>query len=256
MPRARLRTSELVEHAPSTSPAGDALSITFQPLSEADPAGVRDLLVGTVWKRDWSEELAETYFSWRYRARESGDTLVASDQGRCIGILDSFTRPYWIAGRQQIVRETCDWFCLPEYRAFGVGLHLMRRMMAKPEPILVIGGTDLHPQPAAAPEMGAASRRRQLSASPSRPEPWPGLLRTSDGEAASSLRAPFPTFPCSAGSRSDRRRRQTATCACACSAMRRRSMPKSRRMRLRPRSARECSTGLRAHPRCSVNSSS
>ena len=40
------------------------------------------------------------------------------------------------------VRETCDWFCLPEYRALGVGLHLMRRMMAKPEPILVIGGTD------------------------------------------------------------------------------------------------------------------
>jgi hypothetical protein len=123
-------------------PVGETnLSITFQPLSEADPAGVRDLLVSTVWKRDWSEELAENYFSWRYRARESGDTLVASDQGRCVGVLDSFTRPYWIAGRQQVVRETCDWFCLPEYRAFGVGLHLMRRMMAKPEPILVIGGT-------------------------------------------------------------------------------------------------------------------
>jgi len=117
------------------------VSITFQPLSEADPAGVRDLLVGTVWKRDWSEDVAENYFSWRYRARESGDTLVASDQGRCVGILDSFTRPYWITGRQQVVRETCDWFCLPEYRAFGVGLHLMRRMMTKPEPILVIGGT-------------------------------------------------------------------------------------------------------------------
>jgi hypothetical protein len=118
-----------------------SVSITFQPLNEADPAGVRDLLVGTVWKRDWSEDVAENFFSWRYRARESGDTLVASDQGRCVGVLDSFTRPYWIAGRQQMVRETCDWFCLPEYRSFGVGLHLMRRMMAKPEPIVVIGGT-------------------------------------------------------------------------------------------------------------------
>jgi hypothetical protein len=117
------------------------LSVTFQPLGEADPARVRDLLVSAVWKRDWNEDLAETYFSWRYRARESGDTLVASDKSRCVGILDSFTRAYWIGGRQQIVRETCDWFCLPEYRAFGVGLHLMRRMMAKPEPILVIGGT-------------------------------------------------------------------------------------------------------------------
>ena len=117
-----------------------SLSIAFKPLSEADPDGVRDLRVATLWKRDWSTDTAETYFSWRYRARESGDTLVATDQGRCIGILDSFTRPYWIGGRQQTVRETCDWFCLPEYRAFGVGLHLMRRMMAKPEPILVIGG--------------------------------------------------------------------------------------------------------------------
>ena len=79
------------------------VSVTFQPLSEADPAGVRDLLVGSVWKRDWSTDIAETYFAWRYRARESGDTLVASDQGRCVGILDSFTRPYWIGGREEIV---------------------------------------------------------------------------------------------------------------------------------------------------------
>jgi hypothetical protein len=117
------------------------VSITFKPLSETDPDTVRDLLVGTVWKRDWSKDTAESYFAWRYQARESGDTLVATDQGRCIGILDSFIRTYWIAGRQQAVRETCDWFCLPEYRAFGVGLHLMRRMMGKPEPILVVGGT-------------------------------------------------------------------------------------------------------------------
>jgi hypothetical protein len=118
------------------------LTINFLPLGEADPASVRELLVRKSWKRDWSEELAENYFSWRYGgARGSSETLVASDQRRCVGILDSFIRPYWIAGRQQMVRETCDWFCLPEYRAFGVGLHLMRRMMAKPEPILVIGGT-------------------------------------------------------------------------------------------------------------------
>lgn len=116
--------------------------IAFLPLSEADPEQVRDLLVRASWKRDWSEELAGSYFAWRYSARGSGDTLIACDQGRCVGILDSFIRPYWIAGRRQAVRETCDWFCLPEYRALGVGLHLMRRMMAKPEPILVVGGTD------------------------------------------------------------------------------------------------------------------
>lgn len=118
------------------------MSIAFRSLGEVDPAQVRELLVRKSWKRDWSEELAERYVAWRYGERADGDTLVACDNGRCVGILDSFIRPYWIADRQEIVRETCDWFCLPEYRALGVGLHLMRRMMAKPEPILVIGGTE------------------------------------------------------------------------------------------------------------------
>jgi hypothetical protein len=117
------------------------LSITFLPLSDADRASVRELLVRASWKRDWTEQFADQYISWRYDRRGSGETLVASDRGRCVGIIDSFMRPYWIDGRQQVVRETCDWFCLPEYRALGVGLHLMRRTMAKPEPILVIGGT-------------------------------------------------------------------------------------------------------------------
>lgn len=119
------------------------MSIAFRPLSEADPTQVRELLVRASWRRDWSEPLAESYVAWRFGTRANGgDTLVACDGERCVGILDSFVRRYWIDGRQQAVRETCDWFCLPEYRALGVGLHLMRRMMAKPEPILVVGGTD------------------------------------------------------------------------------------------------------------------
>ena len=118
------------------------MSITFISINEADAVRARELLVRMSWKRDWSEDLAERYFSWRYGARGTGETLVACEEGRCVGILDSFIRPYSIAGRQEVVRETCDWFCLPEYRPLGVGLHLMRRMMAKPEPILVIGGTE------------------------------------------------------------------------------------------------------------------
>ncbi len=116
------------------------MSITIIPLSEADHAGVLQLLA-TFWQRDWTEKLMEDYFAWRYGRRGSGETLVACDGGRCVGILDSFIRPYWIDGRKEPVRETCDWFCLPEYQALGVGLHLMRRMMAKPEPILLLGGS-------------------------------------------------------------------------------------------------------------------
>lgn len=118
------------------------MSITFVALNNANVSGVRELLVRW-WKRDWSEENAESYFAWRYGERVGGETLLACDGGRYVGILDSFIRPYWIAGCRSAVRETCDWFCLPEYRKLGVGLHLMRLMMAKSQPVLNIGGTEI-----------------------------------------------------------------------------------------------------------------
>lgn len=117
------------------------MSITFLALADADHAKVRDLLVKFSWKRDWTEETANGFFSWRYLDRPHGDALVAFDDGRCVGILDSFLRPYRIGRAQETVRETCDWYCLPEYRSLGLGLHLMRRVMRRPEPIVVVGGT-------------------------------------------------------------------------------------------------------------------
>jgi hypothetical protein len=133
--------TSLAGAAEAAARPGYRSGISISPMAEADRAGVRDLLAG-MWQRDWSDETIEKYFAWRYGGRGSGETLVARDSGRCVGILDSFIRPYLIAGRRELVRETCDWFCQPQYRALGVGLHLMRRMMAMPEPILAIGGTE------------------------------------------------------------------------------------------------------------------
>ena len=82
------------------------MSITVVPLNEADPVGVRELLVRS-WRCDWSEELAADYLAWRYGARGSGETLLACDGRRCVGILDSFIRPYRIAGRREIGRASC-----------------------------------------------------------------------------------------------------------------------------------------------------
>jgi hypothetical protein len=121
---------------------GKKLSIAFVALSESNSASARELLTHHVWKRDWSEELAKTYFAWRYASRPRGETLLALDRERCIAIVDTFLRPYWIGGRHHVLRETCDWFCLPGYRPLGIGLHLMRRIMDKPEPILAISGTE------------------------------------------------------------------------------------------------------------------
>jgi hypothetical protein len=117
------------------------MSVSFVKLSEANPRSVRELLI----KRSdgsWSEEFADSYFAWRYGARESGETLLACHGTEYVGIIDSFVRPYRMGEDRVAVRETCDWFCLPKYRALGVGLHLMRRMMAEQEPILSIGGTE------------------------------------------------------------------------------------------------------------------
>ena len=83
----------------------DRMSITIIPLSEADHAGVLQLLA-TFWQRGWTETLIEDYFVWRYGSRGDGETLVACDRGRSVGIFRSFIRRYWIDGRQELVRET------------------------------------------------------------------------------------------------------------------------------------------------------
>lgn len=99
-------------------------------------------LMPCVWAYDWDADFLYKIFRWRYLDRPSGgDTWLVLDQSACVAVLDSYLRPYLLDGRRILVRETADWFCLPEYRPLGLGLRLMRRMMAAPEPILVIGGT-------------------------------------------------------------------------------------------------------------------
>jgi hypothetical protein len=118
------------------------MAVTFRQCDlETDSTALRDMLLGW-WQRKWSSEQAELYFQWRYRERPAGETLLALDGGKCVAVIDSFVRPYRIDGRRVDVRETCDWFCEPEYRKAGIGLTLMRRMMLRPEPILVVGGSE------------------------------------------------------------------------------------------------------------------
>jgi hypothetical protein len=100
-------------------------------------------LLPTVWDLEAEPDLARTLFEWRYLRRPSGDlALVAVDGDRCVGLIDSYLRPYLLDGRRILLRETADWFCLPEYRPLGFGLRLMRMMMRLPEPLINIGGTD------------------------------------------------------------------------------------------------------------------
>jgi hypothetical protein len=94
------------------------------------------------WPPDWSNEFTWSLFVWRYLTKSGSETLLAFDGNRCVAILDSHLYPYVVCGKIVTVRETCNWYCRPEYRPLGVGVRLMRQMMAKPEPILVVGATE------------------------------------------------------------------------------------------------------------------
>lgn len=116
------------------------MAIRFTTLTEANAPAVRELLA-SFWNQDASSSFVRELFEWRYFARPSGQTLLAFDGDRCVGIIDALFRRYLKDGRLVSVRETCDWFCLPNYRPLGIGAVLMRRLMAQPEPIISVGGS-------------------------------------------------------------------------------------------------------------------
>jgi hypothetical protein len=58
-----------------------------------------------------------------------------------VAFLDSFIRPCRVGAQVVSVRQTANWFCHPDYRPV-VGIKLMRMMMDKPEPMLIVGGND------------------------------------------------------------------------------------------------------------------
>jgi acetyltransferase (GNAT) family protein len=117
------------------------MALRFTRLTAENVTSARTLLAEW-WPGNWSDEFVGRFFTWRYLTRPAGETLLAVDGDRCVAILDSYLRPYLFCGETATIRETCDWYCLPEYRPLGVGLKLIRQMMAKPEPLVVVGGTE------------------------------------------------------------------------------------------------------------------
>jgi hypothetical protein len=87
------------------------------------------------WDQHWEKEFQQEFLAWRYGRRTDGETLVAMSGSKCIGVIDSFIRPY---RRQEVlVREPCDWYWLPGNR--GVGMRLLRFLIAQGEPLLAVG---------------------------------------------------------------------------------------------------------------------
>lgn len=117
------------------------MALRLEPRRVEMQAGFEELLE-QAWNHSLSPPLMRAVVRWRYDDRPpGGGTWLAVDGDRCVALVDSFVRPYVAWGSKIMVRETADWFCLPKYRPLGVGIKLMKKMMAFPEPVLSIGGS-------------------------------------------------------------------------------------------------------------------
>jgi len=120
------------------------MPITYVDLMPENAAALEAVLLGHVWAHRWTPEQARQVVEWRYWRRPSGWTRLAIQNGACVGVIDSFLRPYVVAGRSVLVRETCDWWCDARLRPTGLGVRLMRQMMAGEQSLISIGGNDIN----------------------------------------------------------------------------------------------------------------
>ena len=102
---------------------------------------VRQLLLH-YWERDWPAEIADRFLRWRLFERPDWNAVAAFDGDRCVAFIDSFVRPYTVGGERTRVRETGEWFCLPEYRPL-VSMRVLQSLMKKPEPIIATTNSEV-----------------------------------------------------------------------------------------------------------------
>lgn len=116
------------------------MAIRIERLTAEHVAAVRQLRM-TQRPDDWPEQLSDDFYRWRYLDRGEYETLLAFDGDRCVAMLDSSFHMYRYDNSIVRIREPSEWFCLPEYRAQGVGLRLMRMFMQEAEPMFAMAGT-------------------------------------------------------------------------------------------------------------------
>ena len=112
------------------------MSIEFTKVEASTREAFYDTLL-MFWDQHWEKEFQQEFLAWRYGRRTDGETLVAMSGSKCIGVIDSFIRPYRIGGQEVLVREPCDWSCRPGNR--GVGMRLLKFLIAQGEPLLAVG---------------------------------------------------------------------------------------------------------------------
>lgn len=97
-------------------------------------------LLRDAWMQNWDDKLGREIIRWRFYERPHGQPWVACNDDSCVGMIDSMLRPHMLDGHRVWIRQSADWFCLPNHRT-GIGLMLLNRVVTQGEPVLVIGGT-------------------------------------------------------------------------------------------------------------------
>lgn len=92
-------------------------------------------------ERVWRRPRSEAFYRWRYLQSPTFRAFLALRDGECVALLCAFARPYRLGGEQRTCVEIHDWYCLPELRASGLGVQLVRLAMGGPDPIVAVDGT-------------------------------------------------------------------------------------------------------------------
>jgi hypothetical protein len=91
-------------------------------------------------ERTWDWGHSADFYRWRF-CDAPAETLLMVRGDECLAILGAFRRQYRVGGADATYAETFDWYSLPECRNSGLGVLLLREMMSRPEPMLVVGGS-------------------------------------------------------------------------------------------------------------------
>jgi len=91
-------------------------------------------------ERTWHQHQGDGFYTWRFLDCPA-EMLLAVRGAECLAILCAFKRKYRAGGVERTYAETFDWYSLPELRHSGLGVLLLREMMNRPEPMLVVGGS-------------------------------------------------------------------------------------------------------------------
>jgi hypothetical protein len=112
------------------------MSIEYTKVDAANRQAFYETLL-TFWDQRWDRDFQQELLDWRYARRAPGG------DARCAVALPVhrahryFPSLYRVGGQQVLVREPCDWYCLPGNR--GVGMRLMKWLISQKEPLLGVG---------------------------------------------------------------------------------------------------------------------